>query len=264
MAEDGEGEARCVTRRCRGGRRRRRGAARSRRARLEVEVETGVVEGAVLHLPVVAGVAAARSGSAPRAPRRAARRARAGAVAAASLEQAEQRTAGRYDWIEHEVSIRCGGFAGNGISVAGGDIGPVRAPGRRNHRRLPPGRPVRAHRAGETRARAPAPAADGRIRRTGHGRPRRLPRGHAAAGRRSVRAAVRYPAGPDPDTAGRGRRPPAHHGSTGTLPAPRGSDPAAPVRASGDLGRASRPPPAAPAASPRAARPPRAWPGSGR
>lgn len=68
---------------------------------VEVEVEAGVVEGAVLDLPVVAGVVehtvvqrrerfGARSGE--RVQR---------AVAATPLKQAEQRTAGRYDRIEH-------------------------------------------------------------------------------------------------------------------------------------------------------------------
>ncbi|GGX97455.1 hypothetical protein GCM10010324_49540 [Streptomyces hiroshimensis] len=40
-----------------------------------------------------------------------------GPVAAASLKEAEQGAAGRYVWIEHGVSIRCGESAGNGISV---------------------------------------------------------------------------------------------------------------------------------------------------
>lgn len=41
-------------------------------------------------------------------------------VTASSLEQAEEAVAGGYHGLEHEVSIRCGGRRGNGISVAGG------------------------------------------------------------------------------------------------------------------------------------------------
>ncbi|GJF31979.1 hypothetical protein KNE206_46790 [Kitasatospora sp. NE20-6] len=43
-------------------------------------------------------------------------------VAAASLEEADKAGTGRYHWLEHEVSIRCGGRRGNGISVAGGGM----------------------------------------------------------------------------------------------------------------------------------------------
>ncbi|GAB2739054.1 hypothetical protein GCM10010442_69580 [Kitasatospora kifunensis] len=41
-------------------------------------------------------------------------------VTASSLEQAEEAGAWGYHGLEHEVSIRCGGRRGNGISVAGG------------------------------------------------------------------------------------------------------------------------------------------------
>lgn len=68
---------------------------------VQVEVEAGVVEGAVLDLPVVAGVVEHAvvqrrerfgTGRGERVQR---------AVAATPLKQAEQRTAGRYDRIEH-------------------------------------------------------------------------------------------------------------------------------------------------------------------
>ncbi len=84
---------------------------------VELHVEARVVQGAVLYLPVAAGVAQhtvvqcrERLG-----PRR--REGVQGPVAAASLQEAEQGATGRYVWIEHEVSIRCGGQAGNGISA---------------------------------------------------------------------------------------------------------------------------------------------------
>lgn len=84
---------------------------------VELHVEARVVERAVLHLPVAAGVTQhtvvecrERLG-----PRR--REGMQGTVAAASLKEAEQGATGRYVWIEHEVSIRCGGQAGNGISA---------------------------------------------------------------------------------------------------------------------------------------------------
>lgn len=68
---------------------------------VEVQVETGVVEGAVLDLPVVAGVGEnavveGREGLGPWRGERV-----QGAVAAAPLQQAEQGAARRYDWIEH-------------------------------------------------------------------------------------------------------------------------------------------------------------------
>ncbi|BFV60413.1 hypothetical protein KCMC57_up55170 [Kitasatospora sp. CMC57] len=44
-------------------------------------------------------------------------------VTTASLEEAEEAGTGRYHWLEHDVSIRCGGRGGNGISVAGGSDG---------------------------------------------------------------------------------------------------------------------------------------------
>lgn len=86
-------------------------------AAVELHVQACVVQGAVLDLPVAAGVAQhtvvqcrERLG-----PRR--REGMQGPVAAASLQEAEQGATGRYVWIEHEVSIRCGGQAGNGISA---------------------------------------------------------------------------------------------------------------------------------------------------
>ncbi len=68
---------------------------------VQVEVEPGVVEGAVLHLPVVAGVAQhtvvqGRERLGARGRQRVQR-----AVATAALEQPEQGAAGRYDRIEH-------------------------------------------------------------------------------------------------------------------------------------------------------------------
>ncbi|GAA2994514.1 hypothetical protein GCM10020229_03790 [Kitasatospora albolonga] len=44
-------------------------------------------------------------------------------VTTASLEEAEEAGTGRYHWLEHDVSIRCGGLGGNGISAAGGQEG---------------------------------------------------------------------------------------------------------------------------------------------
>lgn len=68
---------------------------------VEVQVETGVVEGAVLDLPVVAGVVenAVVEGREGLGAWRG--KCVQGAVAAAPLQQAEQGAARRYDWIEH-------------------------------------------------------------------------------------------------------------------------------------------------------------------
>ena len=102
MAEDGEGEARCadssVSRMVVGVEEVRLDLVE---LAVEVEIETGVVQGAVLDLPVVAGVA--QHAVVQRRERLGARRGERvqRAVAAAPLEQAEQRTAGRYDRIEH-------------------------------------------------------------------------------------------------------------------------------------------------------------------
>lgn len=68
---------------------------------VEVEEETGVVQGAVLHLPVVAGVTEhtvveGRERLGARCGERVQR-----AVATAPLQEAEQGTAGRYDRFEH-------------------------------------------------------------------------------------------------------------------------------------------------------------------
>lgn len=97
--------------------------------RLQLHVEAGVVEGAVLDLPVGAGVLGdallqggdrlvAVGGQGMQLP-----------VTAASLEEAEEAGTGRYHWLEHEVSIRCGGRRGNGISVAGVGLVLLRRPG---------------------------------------------------------------------------------------------------------------------------------------
>ena len=93
-------------------------------AAVEVEVEAGVVEGAVLHLPVVAGIAqhavvegrerlGARCGECVQR-----------AVAAAPLQQAEQRAAGRYDRIEHgkQPHIKLSTQPGLCCSMCRGDI----------------------------------------------------------------------------------------------------------------------------------------------
>jgi hypothetical protein len=82
---------------------------------VQLQAEPGVIERAVLHLPVVPGVVdhalvqrlegfCPRRGECVQGP-----------VASASLEEAEEGAAGRYGWLEHDVSIRCGGTAGNGI-----------------------------------------------------------------------------------------------------------------------------------------------------
>ncbi|CAO0826833.1 putative protein OS=Streptomyces microflavus OX=1919 GN=Smic_10290 PE=4 SV=1 [Streptomyces microflavus] len=70
-------------------------------AAVEIQVQAGVVEGAVLHLPVVTGVAhdavvEGREGLGARCGERVER-----AVAAAPLQQAEQGAARRYERIEH-------------------------------------------------------------------------------------------------------------------------------------------------------------------
>lgn len=70
-------------------------------AAVEIQIETGVVEGAILHLPVVPGVAhhavvEGGEGLGARCGERVER-----AVAAAPLQQAEQGAARRYEWIEH-------------------------------------------------------------------------------------------------------------------------------------------------------------------
>ncbi|GAA1180208.1 hypothetical protein GCM10009664_53060 [Kitasatospora gansuensis] len=89
----------------------------------QLHEEAGVVKGAVLDLPVgpgVAGDALLQSGD---------RFVTIGrermqlSVTTASLEEAEEAGTGRYHWLEHDVSIRCGGRGGNGISVAGGSDG---------------------------------------------------------------------------------------------------------------------------------------------
>ncbi|GAU67408.1 hypothetical protein SSP35_04_04980 [Streptomyces sp. NBRC 110611] len=84
---------------------------------VELHVEARVVERAVLDLPVAPGVAqhAVVERRERLRPRR--REGVQGPVAAASLQEAEQGATGRYVWIEHEVSIRCGEQAGNGISA---------------------------------------------------------------------------------------------------------------------------------------------------
>ncbi len=84
---------------------------------VELHIEARVVERAVLDLPVATGIAqhAVVQCRERLGPRR--REGMQGPVAAASLQEAEQGAAGRYVWIEHEVSIRCGGQAGNGISA---------------------------------------------------------------------------------------------------------------------------------------------------
>ncbi len=86
-------------------------------AAVEVQIKARVVKGAVLHLPVAAGVA--EHALVQRRERLGARRREGvqGPVAAASLQEAEQGATGRYVWIEHGVSIRCGESTGNGISV---------------------------------------------------------------------------------------------------------------------------------------------------
>lgn len=83
---------------------------------LQLGVEPRVVEGAGLHAPVVAWVAqdaALQRGERVGSLRREGVQ---GPVSASSLEEAEKGSTGRYVGIEHEVSIRCGGGAGNGIS----------------------------------------------------------------------------------------------------------------------------------------------------
>ena len=72
---------------------------------VELEIEPRVVEGAVLDLPVAAGVAqhAVVQCRERLGPRR--REGVQGAVAAASLEEAEQGATGRYVWIEHGKSL---------------------------------------------------------------------------------------------------------------------------------------------------------------
>ncbi|GAA2496544.1 hypothetical protein GCM10010406_36070 [Streptomyces thermolineatus] len=96
-------------------------------SRLELAVQARVVEGAGLQLPVAARVA---QHACLQRGERLARLRREGvqrAVPAASLEETEKGTTGRYVWVEHEVSIRCGVFPGNGISAAGHPYLPVTA-----------------------------------------------------------------------------------------------------------------------------------------
>ncbi len=94
----------------------------------QVGVEARVIKGARLDPPVQPGVAqyALLQGGQRLRPLR--REGMQGPVSASSLEEAEKGAAGRYVWVEHEVSIRCGGFHGNGISAAGARH-PYRPPG---------------------------------------------------------------------------------------------------------------------------------------
>jgi len=82
---------------------------------VQLQAEPGVIERAVLHLPVVPGIV----DHAPVQRLEGFRPGRGecvqGPVAPTSLEEAEEGAAGRYGWLEHDVSIRGGGTAGNGI-----------------------------------------------------------------------------------------------------------------------------------------------------
>ncbi len=129
-------------------------------AGVEVAVETRVVQGAVFKLPVLPGIAPQTPAQRGERLRPRGREGVQRAVAAASLEEAQQRAAGRYVGIdgigEHRVSIRCG--------VRGRQRDFRRAPFSPVNRRFPSRLPRFSHgspTASSCPAKAGAPAAEG-------------------------------------------------------------------------------------------------------
>ncbi len=73
---------------------------------VEVQVQAGVVQGAVLDLPVLARVTEHALVEGREGLRPGGRESVQGAVAAAPLEEPEQGTAWRYDWFEHGNGLK--------------------------------------------------------------------------------------------------------------------------------------------------------------